>query len=41
MTVYLPPLIKPCMRFSRTRLSGLIHRMRFHAGIFHGAVRGS
>ena len=35
----LPPLIKPCIRFSRTRLSDVLHVKA--CALFQGAVAGS
>src|SRR4029450_11486911 len=32
------PLIKPCMRFSRTRLSEVLHRTAFGVAVYHSTV---
>ncbi len=33
-----PPLIKPCMRFLRTRLSEVLHRAALGAAVYHLTV---
>jgi len=33
-----PPLIKPCVRFSRTRLSEVLHRVALGAAVYHLTV---
>ena len=33
-----PPLINPCMHFSRTRLSEILHRVALGAAVYHATV---